>query len=181
MRERTCVTCGATFTPRDEAHTRPRQRCFTCHPGVPDAERSPERRLRCATCGNSFTSRMPQARYCSRPCYSKRPRPSGRDKRTNRNRGTDATQRHRARVIGASIEQFKHADIYERDRWVCQLCGQRIDQRRKFPDMMSASLDHIIPLSKGGEHVKANVQTAHFLCNSRKSDNAANDQLRLIG
>ncbi|MEV6398476.1 HNH endonuclease [Streptomyces sp. NPDC051907] len=35
---------------------------------------------------------------------------------------------------------------------------------------MSASLDHIIPLARQGDHTRINVQLAHLLCNLRKSD-----------
>lgn len=35
---------------------------------------------------------------------------------------------------------------------------------------MSASVDHIVPLSRGGEHSMANVQCAHLSCNSSKGD-----------
>ena len=38
-----------------------------------------------------------------------------------------------------------------------------------------------VPLADGGTHEPANVQCAHYLCNSVKSDGAANDQLRLVG
>lgn len=35
---------------------------------------------------------------------------------------------------------------------------------------MSASVDHIVPLSRGGEHSMNNVQCAHLSCNCSKSD-----------
>ena len=35
---------------------------------------------------------------------------------------------------------------------------------------MSASLDHIVPLSQGGTHTLGNVQLAHLVCNERKHD-----------
>jgi 5-methylcytosine-specific restriction endonuclease McrA len=37
-----------------------------------------------------------------------------------------------------------------------------------------------VPLACGGEHSMVNVQTAHFICNSRKQDAAMNEQLRLV-
>lgn len=33
------------------------------------------------------------------------------------------------------------------------------------------TLDHVIPLAKGGEHSRANVRCAHFICNSRRGAN----------
>lgn len=36
---------------------------------------------------------------------------------------------------------------------------------------MSASLDHVVPLSKGGDHTRSNSVVAHLICNIRKSSN----------
>ncbi|WP_158070491.1 HNH endonuclease [Streptomyces luteocolor] len=35
---------------------------------------------------------------------------------------------------------------------------------------MSPSLDHVIPLSRGGSHRRDNVQLAHLRCNLRKNN-----------
>ena len=41
---------------------------------------------------------------------------------------------------------------------------------------MSATLDHVIPLAKGGAHARANVRCAHLICNLRKGDRIHTDQ-----
>lgn len=80
-------------------------------------------------------------------------------------------RRRKAVMRGASLtERFDAADIYERDAWICGLCGRPIDQTLKYPDRMSASLDHVVPISKGGQHTRANAQAAHYTCNSSKRD-----------
>ncbi len=58
--------------------------------------------------------------------------------------------------------------ILSRDE-VCALCGMPVDKSRKFPDPLSASVDHIIPVSKGG-HPSAldNLQLTHLICNEVK-------------
>lgn len=48
---------------------------------------------------------------------------------------------------------------------VCALCGQHMDESDK-------SLDHIIPLSRGGDHSLANLQMAHLRCNQMKNSGA---------
>jgi 5-methylcytosine-specific restriction endonuclease McrA len=56
---------------------------------------------------------------------------------------------------------------------ICQICGKPIDAtaienghiKRLYP-----TIDHIIPLSKGGTHTWDNVQLAHMMCNSGKRD-----------
>ncbi|WP_130291612.1 HNH endonuclease [Pseudonocardia sediminis] len=50
----------------------------------------------------------------------------------------------------------------------CGLCDRGIDEDLKHPDPMSFSVDHIIPLARGGEHTYANTQPAHLRCNLSK-------------
>lgn len=128
----------------------------------------------CSKCDTTFTTRVPTghtARFCSTGC-------AGKGSADARRR---ARQRRRARERGAFVVDVSPQAIYERDRWTCQLCGQRILRTTTYPAPLSPSIDHIVPLAKGGTHEPANVQAAHFLCNSRKGDRATEDQLRLIG
>jgi 5-methylcytosine-specific restriction endonuclease McrA len=71
--------------------------------------------------------------------------------------------------------------IYDRDRWICQLCRKRIHKTKQVPHPLAATLDHITPLALGGHHEPANLQAAHFICNSRKGASGAGDQLLLFG
>jgi 5-methylcytosine-specific restriction endonuclease McrA len=54
--------------------------------------------------------------------------------------------------------------------WKCGLCPERIDPRKRHPDPMCGTIDHIIPLSMGGEHTWQNCQPAHKRCNEAKAD-----------
>lgn len=76
----------------------------------------------------------------------------------------------RAKNRGAVVESFKKKEIFERDNWKCGLCGKPVNKRLKHPDPGSASLDHIIPLSRGGSHTRDNVQLAHLRCNCSKNN-----------
>lgn len=76
----------------------------------------------------------------------------------------------RARMANCERESFPDSLIFERDEWVCGICSEPVDRSLKYPDPKSASLDHIVPLSKGGGHTMDNVQLAHFGCNCRKHD-----------
>ena len=58
--------------------------------------------------------------------------------------------------------QEKRQEIYERDQFVCQYCGEKTTPE-------NITLDHFIPQSKGGSHKKENLRTACLLCNSIKS------------
>lgn len=91
---------------------------------------------------------------------------------------------HRRRAIkkGATIgDPFTNVEIFERDRWTCQLCDVAVDAGRVWPDPLSPSLDHIVPLSLGGHHSRENTSLAHLRCNVRKGNRAAGEQLRLLG
>lgn len=85
----------------------------------------------------------------------------------------DRDHRRRARLLGADSEDVERLVVFERDGWVCQLCGDPIDKTLRHPDPLSPSLDHRVPLVKGGAHSYANTQAAHLTCNLRKGARAA--------
>ena len=74
---------------------------------------------------------------------------------------------------GTFDESINLKALFNRDGGICQLCGQPTDWNdikcghigRLYP-----TLDHIIPLSKGGAHTWDNVQLAHMACNPGKCD-----------
>lgn len=55
----------------------------------------------------------------------------------------------------------------------CGICGKVIDKD-------DVTIDHIIPLCKGGNHVLENVQLAHRICNSRKGSKTMDELICLI-
>lgn len=78
--------------------------------------------------------------------------------------------RRRAQKLGRDSERVDRSVVFERDGFICQLCNLPILMAEKFPHPFSPSLDHIIPLNKGGHHLYSNIQAAHFVCNSAKGD-----------
>lgn len=65
--------------------------------------------------------------------------------------------------------------VIERDHGICQICGLYVDKTdidRGHIKRMYPTVDHIIPLSKGGTHTWDNVQLAHMMCNAGKCDKA---------
>ena len=54
---------------------------------------------------------------------------------------------------------------------ICGICGKPVDKTLKSPHPMSATVDHIIPLDKGGHPSDlSNLQLAHRSCNRQKSN-----------
>lgn len=55
---------------------------------------------------------------------------------------------------------------------VCSICGRPCDTSGKlvFPHPLSPTIDHIIPVSKGGDPVNIeNMALAHLMCNRAKA------------
>jgi 5-methylcytosine-specific restriction endonuclease McrA len=69
---------------------------------------------------------------------------------------------------GAAHEPYTLAEIAERDGYCCKLCGVQVLMDLRCPELMAPTIDHIVPISLGGDDTPANVQLAHFTCNSRK-------------
>ena len=89
--------------------------------------------------------------------------------------------RRRARVANATlVDSVARLEVFERDKWICQLCHNRVPKIAKFPHPQSASIDHIIPLSEGGEESYRNCVLAHFGCNARKQVRVVSQQMRLL-
>lgn len=74
----------------------------------------------------------------------------------------------RARRMMLPYETIDPAKIFERDGWVCHICEKPVDETLKFPDALSPSIDHVVPLSLGGHHVMENVKCSHLRCNLQK-------------
>ena len=56
-------------------------------------------------------------------------------------------------------------------RNVCEICGHPVDMSLKHGNPMAATIDHIIPIAKGGHPSDIdNLQLAHWTCNRQKSD-----------
>lgn len=66
-----------------------------------------------------------------------------------------------ARIRKRSRVKFSRANIYARDGYSCQYCGNR------FPSE-DLTFDHVIPVARGGQKKWDNIVTACFRCNHRK-------------
>lgn len=62
----------------------------------------------------------------------------------------------------------RRQQIYERDHWTCQYCGEKVNEN-------NVTLDHFIPRCKGGTNQKENLRTACLTCNSIKSGKTNED------
>lgn len=82
----------------------------------------------------------------------------------------EAARRYRAKKFTTEIERIDKLKVFERDGYICQLCGTGVLPYVHYQHPLYPSLDHKVPLSKGGGHTYSNIQTAHRGCNSCKRD-----------
>lgn len=121
----------------------------------------------CLICGVLFCCPVNQGTrqklFCSHQC----------GKRAARRR-----RRHRRRA--KVREPYTLRQIAERDGWRCHICKRLVPDRPYATRPQDATVDHLIPLSHGGDDTPQNVALAHNLCNMKRS-NTGLAQLRLIG
>ena len=109
---------------------------------------------RCEECAVVFLSER-RVKYCSDAC---------------RHRHTNRAKEERIYKNGKPDLSISLTKLYMRDMGVCALCGKHIDFDCDSNSAHYPSIDHIIPLSKGGLHSWDNVQLACRECNMRKSN-----------
>jgi DNA-directed RNA polymerase subunit RPC12/RpoP len=110
---------------------------------------------RCASCGEQFACMLTNSpgRFCSKTCSRR-----------------EAKALRRARQKGADVTPGQRWQVYERDNWICRICGDPVDRAAAPGDLAEPTVDHRIPLDRGGAHAMENWQTAHRYCNSWKSN-----------
>ena len=63
--------------------------------------------------------------------------------------------------------------LFTRDAGKCYLCGEQCDwsdRTENVTGMRYPSIEHVVPVSRGGLHSWENVRLAHFGCNIKKSN-----------
>ena len=135
---------------------------------------------KCIVCRESFQPQSTNYNCCSLACSNTQGwitkrlnNPDMKKRRINKKR---------VRLRKHILEKFDREEIFERDNWTCQICGKRIYRYRniKHYHNRKPSMDHIIPLSKGGMHERKNVQTACLECNSLKTDGTTENGEQLL-
>lgn len=74
------------------------------------------------------------------------------------------------RAIMAKGEVIDHTEVFDAHGWICHICGGQIDKKAGREDWMRVTLDHVIPISRGGTHTWDNVAPAHYICNQNKGN-----------
>jgi 5-methylcytosine-specific restriction endonuclease McrA len=158
-RKKTCKHCAETISKRErEILTKKRKEELR-------AKKIAERPSSCVVCNKELKVVGHLARfklYCSSKCYKTTPA----YKASNR----ASRARRRARKAGAECEAVNPIKVFRRDNWTCKYCKCKVEKHNGGYQPYGATLDHVIPLSKGGRHAYDNIVTACNQCNSLKSD-----------
>lgn len=120
---------------------------------------------KCIECGKLFSDKRNSC--CSKGCKNRRA-----------NRQKEIRRRKQLRENGKVDYALTLQKVIERENNVCYICGDKCDSSDyKHDDKGSfivgpnyPSIEHIVPVSKGGTHTWDNVKLAHHYCNTIKND-----------
>lgn len=178
---RTCPVCGVQYHP-----TGGKQKTCSMECGKPRTTPWPSCRiyfLTCRICGCTKLGRRENQQLCgSADCRREYTRCyMNANYQRFKPRVLATSHRRHALLKQLEAEHIDPLKIYERDKWTCQLCGQKVRRvSRHKHDPRSASLDHVVPVSHGGGTTYANLQCTHLFCNKSKGNRGDAQQLRLI-
>lgn len=160
----TCVQCGDSWTSTHRKSKFCSSRCLNKHLDLHNPRR----------CSMHDCDRGVRAKGLCAMHWRRKARAEGREANPAWNEARKAhSHKRRAQKLGTQVEDLRPIDIYERDIWLCGICSTPVDPDLSHPHPMSPSLDHILPLSRGGTHTYENVQLAHLTCNVSKGNRVA--------
>jgi len=161
-----CRSCGRVIRAN-------RKQCEAC-------KRAPSQRT-CAMCSRLFSRPYGYGshKFCSEDCSALSAKCSKTKARRRRRTAFGKSWRSIAKSYGVPYEPVNRIRVFERDGWLCQLCGKPTNLKVHYLHNRAPSLDHRTPISRGGSHTYANTQCAHRICNSLKSDKSERGQLPL--
>lgn len=70
--------------------------------------------------------------------------------------------------FGVALRKHLLKWLHRRSGGMCETCGRRMNEIRNDP--LQATIDHVIPSSKGGKSSVENCKLVCKDCNNRKSD-----------
>lgn len=154
-RQKYCIQCGIELPKFKTKYCS--RRCSLIYEGK--IEDHGELTKTCPICGKEFKTFKSRVITCSPRCSSIR-----------------AWRRREYSEIRLDYD-ISLRKLAARDNNICKICGKKVNWKDfkstgktiicgdKYP-----SIDHIIPISKGGTHSWDNVQLAHRYCNTVKRD-----------
>ena len=159
-----CYVCSALVTSKSNLC----KKCNTCKINKvrkPIVLRSPNvvRSFKCLNCNCEYISARVtngNCQKCNKKNYNLRVR-----------KISDHIERAKKRNV--FYEKINSDVIYKRDGFKCKSCGCDVVKSKEYKPNQ-ATIDHVIPISKGGSHTIDNIVTMCQSCNSIKSNRLIN-------
>lgn len=152
-----CKLCGETFKSSKPS----KMYCCSTHQnraGHGKWEYKQPHYAKCIVCGKQFETLIDNARTCSQKCRSWHDR---------------IARNSRYKELKAQ-GYFDHSvtlnNVYDAFKGICACCGEKLSFDCSHISDKYPSIDHIIPLSKGGTHTWDNVQLLCRKCNYEKGN-----------
>jgi len=154
-RRKVCVSCGATDWP-DSPNWRLRDYCSpACLQLYHRNGRTPPKSVACIRCGKSIDLFA---------------------------RGKSGRKRRADVKLCATCKKAKYLrhgmsvnELAARDGFDCGICGDPVNMGARYPDPSGPSVDHVLPVARGGSNDPRNLQLAHLRCNHVKSSRTAGE------
>lgn len=120
--------------------------------------------LKCDECNDVFNSTNKEQRFCSYKCKTR-----------NRNKLNELERR---KYYAEGDKTITLSKLIDKENNICYICLGECDSKDYIKDDKGTiicgnnypSVEHVIPLSKGGKHEWGNVKLAHRGCNIKKSN-----------
>lgn len=163
-----CKSCGGPVGCRKS------KECWNCYQGKLEQLFV---EIKCKHCGKQCKKRRWNSltpKYCSRSCFfaSIRSNTTEQERQQRReyarNRG-GTTHRKRCRKFGGFYNaKVTRLAVLDACSWRCYICGHKVSDDVAATRDRKATIDHVVPLEKGGPHDWQNVKACCRKCNIAK-------------
>ena len=158
-RQKKCIECNQTFYARYRNKIFCSDKCSSSHWRSKIIINKPKYKKNCKYCGKDFITTRSNATYCTNDC-----------RKRFQWRRREALRDQRIKVNGEVHWDITLEKLVKRDKNICYLCNEEVHMDKHYNHNMYGSIDHVIPLAKGGTHTWNNIKLAHRICNSIKAD-----------
>lgn len=158
--KRQCKNCGTTYKTNYSLKVYCSDECSYRYRYESIVREKELHHHKCKECGKHFSDTRKKREFCSYKCgrkYGHRKKDTVRRLRIKRNGKVD---------WNISVER-----LVKRDKGICYLCNEQVNTNVDPNDDYYPSIEHVIPVSKGGTHTWNNVRLAHRICNTEKGTN----------
>ena len=117
--------------------------------------------VKCRVCGQWFYGKSKTSCICSDECRRK----------AENHRYTLKKDARRRKAQTKETKTITLQKLFKRDGGICWICGKPCDITAHYNANNYPSVDHLLPISKGGKDEWSNIKLAHRICNTLRGNN----------